>query len=158
MNLRIVEADAATTRPLRRAALRPSWPLDAPMHGDEAADAVHLAAYAASRDGTEELVGACLLLPRPYRGDPDRPGAWQLRGMATAAAHRNQGIGSAVLATAVNLVRSRGGRLLWCEARTTAVPFYRRHGFTVDGPEFLHAESGLPHHLMSRSVSENMRT
>lgn len=158
MNLRIGEADAVTTRPLRRAVRRPDWSLDAPMHGDDATDAVHLAAYAPSGDGADEFVGTCLLLPRPYRGDRERPGAWQLRGMATAAAHRNQGIGSTVLAAAVELVRSRGGRVLWCEARTTAVPFYRQHGFTVDGPEYVHPESGLPHHLMSRSVGENVGT
>lgn len=158
MSIRIVESDAITTRPLRRAVLRPSWPLDAPMHGDEATDAVHLAAYAAASDAPDELVGACLLLPRPYRGDADIPGAWQLRGMATAAAHRNHGIGAAVLAAAVDLVRARGGRLLWCEARTSAVPFYRKHGFTVDGPEYVHGESGLPHHLMSRRIDAGVGT
>jgi GNAT superfamily N-acetyltransferase len=158
VNLRIVESDATTTRPLRRAVLRPGWSLDAPMHGDEASDAVHLAAYPAADGDADELVGACLLLPRAYPGDGRAAPAWQLRGMATAADFRGRGIGAAMLAVAVDLIRERGGRLVWCEARTSAVPFYRQHGFTVDGPEYLHGESALPHHLMSRRIDSGVGT
>jgi predicted GNAT family N-acyltransferase len=116
------------------------------MHGDENADAVHLAAF----DDDDELVGTCLVLPRPYPLRPDEVPAWQLRGMATAEDRRGRGIGAQVLATAVAVVGKRGARLIWCEARTSAVPFYVRNGFTVDGEEYLHAESGIPHHYMWR--------
>jgi predicted GNAT family N-acyltransferase len=110
---------------------------------------VHLAAV--DEDG--RVVGACVLLPRPYPLRPEEDGAWQLRGMATAPELRGQGIGAAVVAQALIEVGTRGGRLLWCEARTGAVAFYRRHGFVVDGPEFEHAETGIAHFHMSRAVS-----
>ena len=150
--MRIVESDAAATRALRRAVLRPSWPPDAVMHGDDASDAIHLAAYT----DTGELVGACLLLPRPYRARPALTDTWQLRGMVTAEGFRSRGIGAAVLAAAVDAASGRGGRLVWCEARTSAMNFYRQHGFTVDGPEYLHSETAIPHHLMSRPLGTGL--
>lgn len=139
--------DGATTQELRRAVLRPNWPIGSPMHGDENADAVHLAAM----DGAD-LVGCCLILPRPYPNRPAESGGWQLRGMATAPERRSQGVGAAVIAGAVAEAKQRAGRLLWCDARTTAVPFYRQHGFVTEGDEFLHAESGIPHYRMWRMI------
>jgi GNAT superfamily N-acetyltransferase len=147
MSLRIVETDAASTRALRRSVLRPSWPPDAAMHGDDNLDAVHLGAFAAG-----ELVAACLILPLPYPRRPDVENAWQLRGMAAEPFHRNRGVGARLLAATVGTARGRGGRLMWCEARTSALRFYAQHGFAVDGPEYLHSESGIPHHLMFRTI------
>lgn len=147
--MRIAVSDAAATRGLRRAVLRPAWPADSPMHGDENPDAVHFAAV----DGPGDVVGACLALPRPYPHRPDEPYAWQLRGMAAADGHRGHGIGAQVLAFATDHVAARGARLLWCEARTSAVTFYELHGYAVEGAEYLHAESGIPHRYMWRALS-----
>ena len=146
MQIRIV--DGASTQELRRAVLRPNWPVGSPMHGDENPDAVHFAAVA--DDGT--VIGTCLILPRPYPPRPDEPDAWQLRGMATAPEHRSQGIGAAIVNAVLTEARSRSGRLMWCDARTTAVPFYRQHGFETEGAEFIHAESGIPHYRMWRII------
>jgi predicted GNAT family N-acyltransferase len=153
LTLRIVETDAATTRALRREVLRPSWPPDSAMHGDDNADAIHLAGYEGDR-----LVAACLLLPRPHPLRPDEPNAWQLRGMATAPELRNRGIGAALLKQTVDTALALGGRILWCEARTSALRFYAQHGFIVDGPEYLHSETGIPHHLMSRTIGPEVGT
>jgi predicted GNAT family N-acyltransferase len=139
--------DGAATQELRRAVLRPYWPIGSPMHGDENPDAVHIAAL---NDG--ELVGCCLILPRPFPIRPDEPGGWQLRGMATVARRQGTGIGSQVVAAALAEGERRAGRFLWCDARTTAVPFYRKHGFATEGDEFLHAESGTPHYRMWRMI------
>ena len=146
--MRIAVVDAAATRPLRQAVLRPTWTVDQPMHGDQYADAVHFGAY----DG-DRLVCTCLVLPRPYPGRPNAASAWQLRGMATADGRRGEGIGARVLAAAIEEITRRGATLIWCEARVTAVAFYAQHGFTVDGPEYAHAESGTPHHYMWRDLS-----
>jgi len=146
--LRIATTDAGTTRALRRAVLRPTWSLDEPMHGDQYDDAIHIGAF----DDDGALVGTCLVLPRPFPARPDAAGAWQLRGMATEPSRQGEGIGASVVAAAVELVAARDGRLLWCDARTSARTFYERHGFTVEGDEFSHAESGLPHFRMWRPV------
>ena len=146
--MRIAISDADTTKELRRAVLRPSWPPGSAMHGDENADAVHVAAF--EDDGT--VVSTCLVLPRPYPLRPETPHAWQLRGMATVPSRQGQGLGAAILAAAVGLVVERGGKLIWCDARTSARKFYAQHGFSTEGEEFEHAESGIPHYRMWRPV------
>jgi predicted GNAT family N-acyltransferase len=147
MDLRVRVVDAAATRELRRTVLRPTWPPESAMHGDENADAVHVAAY-----DDDALVGACLILPRPYPVRPEQERAWQLRGMATTPERQGHGIGGLVLTAALAEVLRRRGRLIWCDARTSAVRFYAQHGFTAEGPEFIHTESGIPHYRMWRRL------
>jgi GNAT superfamily N-acetyltransferase len=118
------------------------------MHGDDDPGAVHLAAL---DDGT--VVGACVLLPATYPLRPEVAGSWQLRGMATVAARRNEGIGALLLTAAVGEVRARGGRLLWCQARDSAIRFYARHGFLGEGEHFVQAETGIMHQLMYRELA-----
>lgn len=146
--MRIEIVDGAATRELRRAVLRPNWPLGAAMHGDDNPAAVHFAAV----DDDGQVIGTCLVLPRPYPAHPERPGAWQLRGMAVAAELRGRRIGAAILAAAFAELETRGGRLVWCDARTSAVRFYAAHGFTAEGDEFMHEESGTPHYRMWRDL------
>jgi ribosomal protein S18 acetylase RimI-like enzyme len=146
VDIRIV--DGLATRELRRAVLRPSWPVGSAMHGDDNPDAVHLAAF----DDDDRVVGSVLVLPNPYPLRPDVAGAWQLRGMATVPDLQGQGIGGQLVDAAREQIRQRGGRIVWCDARTSAVAFYIRNGFEVEGEEFLHAESGIPHYRMWRNV------
>jgi len=146
LNIEVV--DGVTTRELRRAVLRPGWPAGSPMHGDDNPDAVHLAA----KDDAGQVIGAALVLPRSYPLRPSIPRAWQLRGMATAVEHRGQGIGTHLVAAAIEQVRRRDGRLIWCDARTSAVSFYAQHGFTAEGEQFRQAETGIPHYRMWRML------
>jgi predicted GNAT family N-acyltransferase len=147
--LRTEVVDGRVTRELRRAVLRPGWTPGSPMHGDDDPEAVHIAVF----DG-DVVVGSAVVLPRPYPLQPARPDAWQLRGMATAADRRGEGIGGRLVAAALDQIRQRGGRLVWCDARTTAVSFYERHGFVTEGEEFQHLESGVPHYRMWRDVAD----
>lgn len=148
MTLPIRVVDGAATRELRRAVLRPGWPVGSAMHGDENPDAIHLAVL-----DDDRVVAACLVLPRPYPLRPELDAAWQLRGMATVPELQGQGLGGRLLAAAVAEVRSRAGRLIWCDARTSAVGFYARHGFTAEGEQFLHRETGIPHYRMWRDLT-----
>jgi GNAT superfamily N-acetyltransferase len=146
--IRIEQVEAARTRELRRAVLRPGWPHGCVMPGDEEPGVLHLAAL----DG-DEPVSACVLFPRPYPVRPETPNAWQLRGMATAAAVRGTGVGARLVEAAADRVRERGGRLLWCHARVTALRFYERCGFVADSEEFVPAETGIPHRTMCRELN-----
>src|SRR5437868_3027460 len=103
--MRIALVDAATTRELRRAVLRPGWPDGSPMHGDDNPDALHLAAL----DDGDAAVATCLVLPRAYPRRPEDEDAWQLRGMATHESLRGQGIGALLVDSAMAEVRARGG-------------------------------------------------
>lgn len=147
--MRITVVDGALTRELRRAVLRPNWPHGSPMHGDENPDAIHIAAL---ESDPGQVVGCCLVLPRPYPLRPDEPHAWQLRGMATAAGRQSEGIGGLVLMGGIVETMTRGARLVWCDARTSARPFYERYAFAAEGAEFEHAESGIPHYRMWRAL------
>ena len=141
--------DGPSTSELRRSVLRPHWPVGSVMHGDEEPSALHVAAV---ENG--EPVCACVLFLRPYPHRPDIEPAWQLRGMATRADRRSTGLGGAVLAAMVDELRNRGAALVWCEARETAADFYRRNGFVAEGVRYLHSESGLPHFMMFRELSD----
>ncbi|MDT4939905.1 MAG: hypothetical protein QOG80_3576 [Pseudonocardiales bacterium] len=151
----IVEVtDAAATSELRRSVLRPQWPVGATMHGDDEPGALHLAA----RDDRGMVIGACVLLPRPCPSRPDEPDAWQLRGMVTVSELRGSGVGTALTAAAIDAVASRGGSLLWCDARESAIGFYAARGFTGTGGSYAHPETGAPHLLMYRELSDSPGT
>ena len=132
---------AAETWPLRRRVLRPHHAGDAVvLGGDEEPRVVHLGA----RDASGELVGIATVSPQAPPCAPDRPGAWRLRGMATAEDRRGEGIGGVVLREALRRVRAAGGTLVWCNARAGAVDFYAREGFTAAGERYVDPELG-PH-------------
>lgn len=90
-----------------------------------------LACFAALEDG--RVIGTATVHREAAPWAPGDTPAWRLRGMATEEGRRGQGIGAAALAAAISHVRSRGGGLLWCNARTPAVAFYERAGFRTRG-------------------------
>ncbi|MDQ6607642.1 MAG: GNAT family N-acetyltransferase, partial [Actinomycetota bacterium] len=77
------------------------------------------------------------------------PGAWRVRGMATAADARGQGAGTAVLDELVRHASERGALRVWCNARTPARSLYERAGFRPVSDEFQLPEIG-PHFVMER--------
>jgi len=148
VNVEVVEE--WRTRDLRRAVLRPNLPPDVPLPGDGLADGVHLAAV----DDDGIVLGTCFVYPHGCPWQPDRVAAWHLRQMATAEGHRGLGIGGAVLEAAAAYVLAQRARLLWCNARERAVPFYRRHGFAIHGGVFTDDRHPIPHQRMWRELSE----
>lgn len=68
--------------------------------------------------------------------------------MAVLPAWRGQGVGSALLESILAAAQERGARHAFLKAQTTAMPFYARAGFAVEGGEFL--DAGIPHLRMSR--------
>jgi predicted GNAT family N-acyltransferase len=136
--IEILRADAVMVRPLRHEVLRHGLPVTESVYPqDELPETVHLAAS----DGAE-IVGVATVFPEAYEGRA----AWRLRGMAVAESARGSGVGSALLREVVAAVQQHGGTLLWCNARTEALSFYRHHGFSVVGEEFL-AAHGIPHRV-----------
>jgi predicted GNAT family N-acyltransferase len=66
--------------------------------------------------------------------------------MAVLKAWRGRGVGSALLEALLDLARARGSRNVALNAQTTALGFYRRHGFMAEGEEF--PDAGIPHFRM----------
>jgi len=134
---------AEEIRPFRHRILRPSQAFEETVYpGDDVSDTVHLGAF----DG-ERMVGIASLYREDRAGGPS--GGWRLRGMATDHDARGAGFGAALLGACIQHAATGGGAELWCNARLSAVGFYRRAGFQVLSEEFDVAGIG-PHVVMAR--------
>jgi GNAT superfamily N-acetyltransferase len=101
-----------------------------------------------------QVVATAVVFPDAAPWDTSAVGAWRLRGMATAEGWRSRGIGARVLDAVVDHVLAGGGRMLWCNARLPAVPFYERAGFARVGEEWDEPFIG-PHVAMQRLLAAN---
>lgn len=137
----------AQTWPLRQSVLRPGRPLAAAQFpGDDLSSTKHFGAFQGG-----ELVGIASLFLAEMPEQPG-PGALQLRGMATAPAVRGAGFGRALVTACVAFTSESGKQLIWCNARTPAVEFYRKLGWEILGQEFDVPDVG-PHIRMWRRVA-----
>ncbi len=138
--------DAADTRPLRHAILRPNQPFEATVYPlDDEPTSGHLGVFLGDR-----LVGVASVFNETHPGDTN-PYAWRLRGMATREQDRGQGNGGALLHACLDYIRAAGGTNLWFNARTTAAAFYSRFGFVVRGNVF-DIEGIGPHVVMELTL------
>ena len=138
---------AWTVRPLRARVLRPGQPLSSVDHDyDHRPDTFHVAAFGPAGG----VVACATFYPEPTADGRD---AWRLRAMASAPEVRGQGYGARVLTFGLTEVRARGGSLVWCNARTPAVGFYTRLGFSTVGDEFDIPPIG-PHYFMHVQLTE----
>ena len=136
-------AGLAEILPIRHEVLRPGRPLDtARFPNDEAPDTRHLGAY---RDG-KLLAVASLYIEEM----PDQKGirAIQIRGVATLPEARGTGLGIALMDAAREYAQKKGARILWCNARVSAVRFYRKLGYEIVSGEFEIPDVG-PHYRMA---------
>jgi predicted GNAT family N-acyltransferase len=63
--------------------------------------------------------------------------------MAVIASWRGRGVGAAMLEALMDEARRRGFRETHLHAQSHAKDFYARHGYVVEGEEYL--EAGIPH-------------
>jgi len=133
--------------PLRQRVLRPHETIEQLRSRDD--DAPETGNYVAFAGDEVVCTASVRREAPPWGAAADR--AWRLRGMATAEAWRSRGVGAQVLAAVVQHVADHGGGLLWCNARSPAVAFYRRAGFETRGDEWVDPEIG-PHVAMERAV------
>lgn len=149
----IEEVSADDLLLLRSIVLRPALPIDAARYDrDDDPEAHHLAVRLV--DG--RVVGSATFFPDEWPGaQPPVDGwAWRLRGMATAPEVRGTGTGGLLLQAVIDQVDELGGRLLWCEARTSALGFYERYAFQIEPGEFPSGPQAIPHHRAWRPVGE----
>ena len=141
--LSVVEISAADTYPIRLEVLRNDTPSqELGFDVDELPGTFHLGV----RDGVR-LVAISTWAPRPHRGEP----AIQLRGMATLPDVQGRGVGAMLLEAGCARAATEAP-LVWARARDTALEFYLRHGFTIDGEGFVDESTGKPHHVITRRL------
>ncbi|MES2739655.1 MAG: GNAT family N-acetyltransferase [Pseudomonadota bacterium] len=92
------------------------------------AQCLHAVAY----DGAGTPVGTGRLLPDGHIGR-----------MAVRKAARGGGVGAVLLRTLIEVARQRGERAVVLSAQLQAAPFYARHGFVIEGGQFM--EAGIAH-------------
>jgi predicted GNAT family N-acyltransferase len=139
----VVELDAAETHPLRRAVLRNDMPgRPVGFDGDDLPGTMHLGV----RAGTA-LVAISTWIPNSYGTEP----AVQLRGMATDPQLQGRGVGG-ILVEAGCRRAATVAPLVWARARDSALNFYMRHGFVVEGDGFIDETTQIPHHLIVKRL------
>ena len=143
--LTVVEITAADTHPLRLQVLRNDTPTAiVTFPEDDLPGTFHLGA----RDADDHIVAISTWIPRPFHEEP----AIQLRGMATAPQMQGQGAGAMLLEAGCR--RAAGiAPLVWARARDSALSFYLRHGFVVDGEGFIDDQTQKPHHFIVRRLA-----
>jgi ribosomal protein S18 acetylase RimI-like enzyme len=130
------------TRALRRDVLRPHHTLEQVAAGEPAT------AFAVGVFDAGELVATGFVVPE------GEPGAWRIRGMATAPGARGRGAGSAVLGALLAHAGERGAQRIWCSARTPAQAFYERGGMRVVSDLYDVPDSG-PHYRMELALGSD---
>ena len=137
------QISAEETIELRWPILRSGLPREsAVFEGDDRPDTCHFGAFSGP-----SLMGVATVLRAPLPEQPERLPAMQLRGMAVREEARGLGCGSALVRTCELEARLHEMNMLWCNARSPAVEFYRRHGFETLGGEFEIPTAG-PHWRM----------
>ena len=81
---------------------------------------------------------------------PSKDGVARIGRLATLATVRGAGLGAAVLQSLLQQARARGDREIQLQAQHSAVGFYQRAGFVLQGE--LYDEAGVPHQNMRRSL------
>ncbi|WP_299125734.1 GNAT family N-acetyltransferase [uncultured Tenacibaculum sp.] len=76
---------------------------------------------------------------------------YQLRGMATLPEVRGKGFGKIIIEAAVKVLKTRGIKYLWCNARKEVTMFYEKLKFVKIGDEFMVEKVG-PHFKMYTKV------
>ncbi|RBL88594.1 1-(5-phosphoribosyl)-5-[(5-phosphoribosylamino)methylideneamino]imidazole-4-carboxamide isomerase [Chitinophaga flava] len=121
MQIRRISAEDTLT--LRRDVLYPDASLEA-VKVDQDEDGLHFGVF----DGGQLVTVVSLFMGR---------GEAQFRKLATLPAAQGKGYGKAVLAHLMDICRKEKIKLLWCNARDTAVSFYDRLGYVARGNYFI---------------------
>ncbi|NML41596.1 1-(5-phosphoribosyl)-5-[(5-phosphoribosylamino)methylideneamino]imidazole-4-carboxamide isomerase [Chitinophaga sp. G-6-1-13] len=122
MQIRRISVDDALLQ-VRRDVLYPQATLNA-VTVEHDADGLHFGAFEGG-----QLVTVVSLFPGK--------GEAQFRKLATLPAAQGKGYGKAILEHLADVCRKENIKLLWCNARDTAVSFYDRLGYTTRGNYFV---------------------
>ncbi len=98
----------------------------------------------------DEVIG-CASIYKESHPDFSLKQSWRIRGMAVREVYQGQNIGTQLLETCINHVIKQKAGVIWCNARLSAVKFYKNSGFKIIGDEFELPDIG-PHYLMAKNL------
>lgn len=147
MKLEFKLVDVKSILNIRHQVLRQGQPLSScHFKGDNLSSTFHYAAYK-----QDEIVG-CISIMQNAHDDIKDNNAYQLRGMAVLEQYQGQKIGQQLLFHAEQHLVSKNIKLVWCNVRIKAIPFYSKNQYHQIGDEFNIPEVG-PHVLMFKSLT-----
>ena len=91
----------------------------------------------------DEMLGCCILT----KVDDQQ---MKLRQMAVQNTFQGKGIGGSIIGFAENITRDKGFKYLKMHARDSAVGFYEKFGYNIQGEEF--TEVNIKHFLMIKRL------
>ena len=106
------------------------------VEGD--AEASHFGAFY-----EESLVGVASFFPGGAR--------WRLRKLAVVPKFQGRKVASGLLEASFEVLRERGCKSVWCDARVSALGFYASAGFSTIGDEF--EKNGLSYIVAEKAIS-----
>jgi predicted GNAT family N-acyltransferase len=113
--------------------------------GDFDPDVFHLGLFLES---TDSPTGVITMLAQNEDESPSHQSAcMRVRGMAVSPEFQGQGLGKKLLAEALVVCRDRNTKVLWCNARSHVLAFYKAFGFEECSEEFFIPHGG-PHFKM----------
>jgi predicted GNAT family N-acyltransferase len=144
--LSIKTTEASAILKVRLDILRKGMTLDdCQFSGDNDPESIHFAAL-----DNDKIIGCCTLTVNPQ--SVIKNSYYQLRGMAVLDNYRGTGVGQKLLYAAEAELVELGNKVLWFNARTSAVGFYQKYGYQVLGNEFV-IEGVGPHYKMYKAIS-----
>lgn len=148
--MKIRGISSAETLALRSQVLRPGRDISAcKFDGDDAPETRHFGAV----DRQDNILGVVSVYRQDNLAIPASDISYQIRAMAIAPACRGQGLGNLLLTAAVNYAKSCCASLIWANARSSAIGFYTKAGFSVESEEFMIDGVG-PHYLVTKLLTK----
>ncbi len=142
----IQKITSTETYPVRHIVLRAGKPIEScQFDGDELVSTHHFGHYL-----NNQIIGVISLFAIDNSHFITQK-SFQIRGMAVLPAFQKQGIGEALVKEAEKFCTTQKADLIWFNARTTAVGFYKKMGYEIVGAEFEINEVG-PHFLMYKKL------
>lgn len=143
--MKIKTITAYETLSLRSEVLRSGKPLSqCVFEGDESATTRHFGAV--GETGSIAGIVSVYLNDNPLLKQTK---TYQIRAMATESNYRGKGLGNALLTAAECYAKSQGAKLIWANARSTAIGFYTQSGYSLASKEFIIPDIG-PHFLVTK--------
>ncbi len=125
----VKEISADKTYDIRRKVLRENIPLTEKIIGDLDSSTLHLGAFIKS-----EMVSVATFLKNEH--DFFDGNQYRLGGMATLKEFQKKGFGKQLILIACKKLKEQKADVIWCNARVTAIDFYKKLGFQTKGDEF----------------------
>ena len=142
MDVKIKQISTPEALIVRAPVLRKNQPAEwASMKEDNLPNTIHYGGFI-----NKKIVGTATIYPENRVNKNDE---WRLRGMAVLNNYQSKGIGEQLLTSCFKFIKSKNGKIFWCNARIGAINFYKKYGFLICSEEFNIPKIG-PHFVMEK--------